>query len=98
MITLVDDIRVGARSLAKSPGFTLVVVATLAFGIGLTTALSSLVEQLLLWSIPAREAPAATTLMPASGPPGRRAWKSATRNTSAAATSKSSGLVPLPDE
>ncbi|HVP46134.1 MAG TPA: ABC transporter permease, partial [Bryobacteraceae bacterium] len=32
------------------------VVATLAFGIGLTTALSSLVEQLLLWSIPAREA------------------------------------------
>ena len=56
MITLVSDIRVGARALAKSPGFTLVVVATLAFGIGLTTALSSLVEQLLLWSIPAREA------------------------------------------
>jgi len=56
MITLADDIRRGARALAKSPGFTLVVVATLAFGIGLTTALSSLVEQLLLWSIPAREA------------------------------------------
>jgi ABC-type antimicrobial peptide transport system permease subunit len=56
MMTFVDDIRQGARSLAKSPGFTLVVVATLAFGIGLTTALSSLVDQLLLWSIPAREA------------------------------------------
>ncbi len=56
MITLVDDIRLGARSLAKSPGFTLVVVATLGFGIGLTTALFSLVDQLLLWSIPAREA------------------------------------------
>lgn len=56
MITIVDDIRIGARSLAKSPGFTLVVVATLAVGIGLTTALFSLVDRLLLWSIPAREA------------------------------------------
>ncbi|WP_321474947.1 ADOP family duplicated permease [uncultured Paludibaculum sp.] len=56
MIALVGDIRLGARSLARSPGFTLVVVATLAFGIGLTTALFSLVDQLLLWSVPAREA------------------------------------------
>jgi len=56
MITFVDDVRFGARALAKSPGFTLVVVATLAFGIGLTTAIFSLVDQLLLWSVPAHEA------------------------------------------
>ncbi|MDX2154121.1 MAG: ABC transporter permease [Bryobacteraceae bacterium] len=55
MITFVDDVRLGARALAKSPAFTLVVLTTLAFGMGLTTALFSLVEQLLLWSIPARE-------------------------------------------
>lgn len=55
MITFIDDMRLGARSLARSPAFALVVVATLAFGIGLTTALFSLVDQLLLWSVPARE-------------------------------------------
>ena len=54
--TLVRDVRFAARSLYASPGFTLVAVATLAFGIGLTTAFSSLVDQLLLWSVPAREA------------------------------------------
>ena len=50
------DVRFSARSLYASPGFTLVAVATLAFGIGLTAAFSSLVDQLLLWSVPAREA------------------------------------------
>lgn len=56
MIAVFDNFRYGTRVLAKSPGFTLVVVATLAFGIGLTTALFSLVDQVLLWSVPAREA------------------------------------------
>lgn len=56
MITFVDDLRFSARALAKTPGFTLVAVATLAFGIGLTAAFFSLVDQLLLWSVPARDA------------------------------------------
>jgi predicted permease len=54
--TLVRDVRFAARSLYATPGFTLVAVATLAFGIGLTTAFFSLVDQLLLWSVPARDA------------------------------------------
>lgn len=52
METLAMDFRFAARSLAKRPSFTAVVLTTLALGIGAATAIFSIVEAILLRPLP----------------------------------------------
>ena len=49
---MLADLRDALRQLRKAPGFTATVVITLALGIGATTAIFTLVHQVMLKSLP----------------------------------------------
>src|SRR5271155_3306457 len=55
MYALAQNFRFAFRQLYKTPGFTLTVIATLALGIGATTAIFSLVEGVLLRPLPFKD-------------------------------------------
>ena len=55
MRTFFNDVRYGLRVLAKNPGFTAVVVLTLALGIGANTAIFSLLDQAILRALPVKD-------------------------------------------
>ncbi len=63
MRTFLQDLRYAVRMLVRGPGFAAVAIATLALGIGATTAIFSLVRAVLLNPLPFAEAERVTNVM-----------------------------------
>lgn len=52
METVVQDLKYGVRLLFKQPGFSVIAILTLALGIGMTTAIASVIDAAMLHPLP----------------------------------------------
>src|SRR5262245_60992531 len=80
MQTVWQDLRIGLRMLVKKPGFTLVVVITLALGIGANTAIFSVINAILLKALPLENADRFVMVYEANLTTGANRWTVAPGN------------------
>ena len=72
MGNVMQDVLYAVRMLRKSPGITVIAILTLAIGIGASTAIFSILDQVLLRKLPVQKSEELVVLRSPGQTPGRR--------------------------